>query len=922
MNIGEIYVQLTELIQSPFDRAEFPFRLLEFYNAPKATLTKLRSGTQNKGEEAGDVLWSRKLFFRPAAQGQAAATLDALKDAKATKTHKPRFLLATDGTEVAAYDVKADDTLHIDYAKLNDRFDFFLPLAGVEKYEAVAESQADIKAAGRLAKLHDEIERCNPDWLAPEKRHPLNQFLTRVLFCMFAQSTGSFSQDLFVKTVSQYGGPDGEDLQSLLKQIFDVMNVPEDRREGVPAHIRAFPYVNGGLFAESTQVPVFNKRAKRMLVEAAQLDWKEINPDIFGSMIQAVVDTEMRGDLGMHYTSVPNIMKVLQPLFLMSLEEEFDRARGHREERSLLRKLLTRISKIRVFDPACGSGNFLIIAYRELRTLEMRIFQRLDEVSGGTMTWREQSGVRLSNFYGIELADFAAETAKLSLWIAEYQMNQRFKGLFGEAPKSFPLREGGHIVCDNALRADWLEVCPPPTKTVQKENVFDLARVEKAHASETVADDEVETYIVGNPQFEGAREQSKSQKDDMRYCMARYEGVNSLDYVCCWFEKASSYLAQVKGAAGYVSTSSICQGQSVSLFWKRLLALDIEIHFAYRPFLWRNNAKQNAAVTCVIVGLRRPARQTKFIYDDANRKLVSNISPYLTENPNVFVEKRMTPIDNRPELVMGNQSIEGGNLILTTAEKSRLLSMAPEAERFIRPLYGANDFVQGVPRYCIWVRDDEREAAFSIPALAERFSKVEEYRRTGGEVAQSLTHIPYRFRYVHEARESMLLIPRHTTDRRDYIPIGLLDASPIVTDGIQVIYDADMYWFSILSSRMHMSWTKAVAGRIKADPRYSNTLVYNNFPLPELRASDVSVLEEHAWSVIAARESHPGKTIDWLYDPETMPGNLLEAHRALDEMLEKAYIGRTFRNETERLEHLFKLYVEMTAGSQREAVNA
>jgi hypothetical protein len=358
MNIAEIEIQLADLVKEPFDPSAFALRLLEIYNAPKATLTKLRTGSHNKGEQPGDVLWSRKIYFRPAANTQAAASLDALKESKAAKSQKPRFLLATDGNEVAAYDTKADEPLHCDYNKLNDRFDFFLPLAGIEKYEAIAENPADIKAAGRLAKLHDEIERRNPDWLAPDKRHALNQFLTRALFCMFAEDTGSFPPDLFVKTVSEFGGAEGENLQSLLKQIFDVMNVPVERRANLPAHIQAFPYVNGGLFADSTEVPAFNRRAKRLLVEASQLDWREINPDIFGSMIQAVVDTEMRGDLGMHYTSVPNIMKVLQPLFLMALEEEFARARDHREERSLLRKLLTRISKIRVFDPACGLWKF------------------------------------------------------------------------------------------------------------------------------------------------------------------------------------------------------------------------------------------------------------------------------------------------------------------------------------------------------------------------------------------------------------------------------------------------------------------------------------------------------------------------------------------------------------------------------------
>lgn len=925
MNIGEIYVQLTELIQSPFDRTDFPFRLLEFYNAPKATLTKLRSGTQNKGEQAGDVLWSRKLFFRPAAQGQAAATLDALKEAKAAKTHKPRFLLATDGTEVAAYDVKADDTLHIDYAKLNDRFDFFLPLAGVEKYEAVAESQADIKAAGRLAKLHDEIERHNPDWLAPEKRHPLNQFLTRALFCMFAQSTGSFSPNLFVKTISEFGGPDGENLQSLLKQIFDVMNVPEDQRAGLPAHIGAFPYVNGGLFAESTEVPAFNKRAKRMLVEAAQLDWKEINPDIFGSMIQAVVDTDMRGDLGLHYTSVPNIMKVLQPLFLMSLEEEFERARGHREERSLLRKLLTRISKIRVFDPACGSGNFLIIAYRELRTLEMRIFQRLDEISGGTMTWREQSGVRLSNFYGIELADFAAETAKLSLWIAEYQMNQRFKNLFGEAPKSFPLKEGGHIVCNNALRIDWLEVCPPPTKTVQKEKVFDLSRVEKVHATETVLDDEVETYIVGNPPYAGSVYQTANQKRDMEHVFeGRLASFRDLDYVASFYLRAADYCSSLDHVqAAFVSTNSICQGEQVAMLWPSIFEQGIEIGFAHQSFKWKNNATNNAAVICVVVGLRRQQAEPKLLFTESHSKKAHNIGPYLLEMGNVVVTKRSSPLSALPRMVKGNQPSDDGNFIFSSDERRALLSRFPHAERFLRRFYGSQEFIKGIERWCLWLERIDLAEAELIAPIAERIKAVERFRLDAqSQQSRDNAGTPFRFAYAPHQDVEAIIVARVASERRHYIPVGFMPPEAIISDNAYAIYEIPVHVFSVLSSRLHAIWALTVGGRMKTDYRYSNTLVYNNFPLPPLDSRQVSRLEELAWTVIAERESNPGRTIAWLYDPKSMPQRLLEAHRAIDDALEKIYIGRAFRSDSERLEHLFKLYAEMMAGREREAVNA
>ena len=921
MNIAEIEMQLAELVKEPFAPREFALRLLEIYNAPKATLTKLRSGTQNKGEHPGDVLWSRKLYFRVAGDGEAAMTLDALRESKVTKSQKPRFLLAADGHEVAAYDTKADEPLHCDYDKLNDHFDFFLPLAGIEKYEAVAENPADIKAAGRLAKLHDEIERCNPDWLVPEKRHALNLFLTRILFCMFAEDTGSFPQDLFVKTVSESGGGDGEHLQSLLKQLFDTMNLPEDHRSDLPAHIRAFPYVNGGLFADSTDVPAFNRRAKRMLIDAAQLDWCEINPDIFGSMIQAVVDTDMRGDLGMHYTSVPNIIKVLQPLFLMSLEEEFELARGHREERSLLRKLLTRISKIRVFDPACGSGNFLIIAYRELRSLEMRIFQRLDEISGGQTTWREQSGVKLSSFYGIELADFAAETTKLSLWIAEYQMNQRFKSLFGEAPKNFPLRDGGHIICGNALRLDWLQVCPRAMKTVQKEKIFDLARVEKVHATVQLLDDEAETFIVGNPPYVGGKKQSPVQKADMAAVFGTANQHRNLDYICAFFKNAAAYLANSDRGA-FVTTNSINQGTHVPTLWPRITEHGVEIYFGYSPFSWSNNAANNAGVTCTIIGLRHTSRDNKKLFGEGRSRIVRNINYYLVDGPDVLVQPASNPISALPKLITGNAAYDGGNLFLTERERDEIVVAEPRAERLILRASGTSEFVDGDRRWCLWIDDGDLDLAQSVPQIAHRIAAVLNYRREGGEVAQDLVDRPHQFRYRNRPTDSQILVPQVSSERRKYIPIGLLDRSTIITHLAFAIYEPNMSTFAMLNCRLHNVWVRAICGQLETRIRYSTTLGYNTFPVPALSAQQVEALEGHAWEIISQRESHPGRNIAWLYDPETMPASLLDAHRALDEAFERIYVGRPFRNDTERLEHLFELYVEMTSATQIEAAHA
>jgi hypothetical protein len=924
MNIAEIDVELADLVKAPFDPSEFPFRLLEIYNAPKATVTKLRNGSHKKGEESGDVLWPRKLYFRAAAIGQAAATVHALKNTKAAKSQKPRFLIVTDGHEVAAYDNKVDDMLHCDYDKLNDRFDFFLPLAGIEKYEAVAENPADIKAAGRLAKLHDEIERHNPDWLVPERRHALNQFLTRVLFCMFAEDTGSFPQDLFVKTVSEFGGANGEHLQSLLKQVFDAMNIPDDQRQDLPAHIRAFPYVNGGLFADSTDVPAFNPRAKRMLVEAAQLDWRQINPDIFGSMIQAVVDTDMRGDLGLHYTSVPNIMKVLQPLFLMSLEEEFERARGHREERSLLRKLLTRISKIRVFDPACGSGNFLIIAYRELRTLEMRIFQRLDQIEGGQATWRDQSGVKLSNFYGIELADFAVETAKLSLWIAEYQMNRRFESLFGEAPKSFPLRGGGHVVCGNALRLDWLKVCPPPTKTIQKEKVFDLARVEKVHATTTVTDDEAETYIVSNPPYQGARKQTPTQRGDLEYLFAGHPDYKDADYVICWFLKASEYVCSVGAKFAFVATNSVSQGEQVGFIWRRLFARDLEIEFAHTSFNWSNSARENAGVHCVIVGVRhRGAKGPKLLNDGTTRRLVKNISPYLIEGGDIFVSSAKTPLSPQmPKMVSGNMPRDGGHLLLSPKEASDLIVQYPQSKPLVRKLLGTQEFTVGEERWCLWIEDGDVELAKSIPPIRDRIEKVREFRSSSSaKTTRAYSTIPHKFAQRCHKDAQAIIVPKLTTDARVFITPGFVDGSVIVTDLAFVIFDAEPYIFGLLSSTLHSQWVRTVSGRFRMGIRYSSNISYNTFPVPKLSSVLVQALEERSWDIVAARDKYPGKTIDWLYNPDTMPKDLLDAHHALDEALERAYIGRPFKSNTERLEHLFALYAEMTSDKQKDVAN-
>jgi len=901
MNPTQIESRLAELIKVPFDRDEFIFKFIEVFNVPKASIAKLRSGTTNKAGKKGDLLWKLKLYYSACESGQTAERLDEIKACKSARTHKPHFFITTDGQDVAALDFKTGEPLHCDFANLNDNFGFFLPLVGIDKYKAVEEKNLDIKAVGRVSKLYDEIIRVNPDWKAPEKHHVRNQFMTRLLFCMFVEDTGGFEKDLFVKAISEFGGVDGEHLQTLLRDIFQVLNVPEKKRRKLLAHIKAFPYVNGGLFAEVIEPPIFSKRAKRLLIEAAELDWQDINPDIFGSMVQAVVDPGMRSELGIHYTSEDNIMKVLSPLFLMSLDADFDKAMGHCEERTLLNTLLNRIHKIRVFDPACGSGNFLIIAYRELRALEMRIFKQQKELDGASFTLRH-SGVKLSNFYGIELADFAAETAKVSLWIIGYKMNHQFKNLFGEAPPDFPLCEGGHIHTDNALRLNWLEVCPPLNKS----------------------DKDVETYLVGNPPYLGRTQQTKEQKFDIAHVFQDITNkFRKLDYVACWVLKAAKYSEKINSQFSFVSTKSICQGEQVALLWPLVLKNTREISFAYEPFKWSNNTGNKAAVNVVVFGIRTHSKQKKLLFSDQHSRVVQDICPYLVEGDNTIIFPISNAKTDKPILKFGNMPADGGNLIFSLQEKEGIVLRYPNSEKFFKRLFGSQEFIKGIERWCLWIKDNDLLEAKSFPPIAKRIAGTLKMRLASIDTGtRKLAKRPHQFREVNELKKHLILMPKVSSENRKFLPVGLITGNAIITDLAFGLYDSTIDIFSILSSRLHRVWAERVCGFLGTSLRYSNTLGYNTFPIPPLSDEQKQTLEAHAWDIIAAREAYPGKTIAWLYDPKTMPENLLAAHQALDDNLEKIYIGRPFKNDTERLEHLFKRYAEMTATEERSVAHA
>jgi len=879
MNIAGIESSLRDLVEAPFDSGSFIYRFLEIYDAPKATITKLRQGTSGYFLLTGDLLWKKKLFFRIAPKGQTAATVDALAADPLTKKHVPRFLIAIDGEEVYAQDIKTDQTCYIPFDKLNDAFDFFLPLAGIERYEGVVENPADIKATARLAKLYDAILEANPDWVGHDHTHELNLFMTRMLFCFFAEDTSIFDNDLFTSSLMTLSREDGTDTSSVLQTIFTAMNTPNDGRGGLPEYARRFPFVNGGLFRDQTPIPTFSKRARRLLKECGALSWRDINPDIFGSMIQAVVEPGMRGDMGMHYTSVPNIMKVLQPLFLLSLEEEFESAR---DSETKLQKLLKRIYSIRVFDPACGSGNFLIIAYRELRKLESRIFERLREIA---RQWSlPMTGVHLTQFFGIELADFAAETAKLSLWIAEYQMNELFKAEFGSAPPALPLRDSGNVVHGNACRLDWERVCP---------------YIEGK-----------ETYIVGNPPYVWSGDQSPDQKDDLKHIFSsEIKSCGILDYVSIWILKGADYCSTANAQCSFVSTNSLFQGEQIGIIWPLVLKRDIEIGFAHQPFKWKNLATNNAGVTCVIVGLRKKSPARKVLFTDKTSREVKNIGPYLIEMNDEVVSKSTTPMFGLPRMQYGNKPVDGGNLILSPEAKHNLLSTNPEAEQFIKRFFGSQEIIKGIERWCLWITDDKLNLALEIPEIQQRVQNVYKLRTESTDIScKKMAERSHQFREMYLAKGFAIVVPAVSSEGRDILPCAILNGESVVSNRCYQIIDADIYLFSIIVSRMHYIWAYTVGGKLETRFNYSNTIIYNTFPIPDLSLAQKEALETRAWAIIEAREANPGKTLSDLYDQKTMPENLFRAHQELDEELENVYIGRKFRSDMERLEHLFKLY--------------
>ena len=880
MNASQIEKKLQELIEN-FNKETFIYDLLLVYNLPKATITRLKKGTANLSKKEDEVSLKKKLFFKEEYTEDLHLTITQI--VKKIK-HQQRFVIVTDYKTFLAIDTKTGAGLDIPLKDLSKNYDFFLPWAGMEKAQHQEENPADVKAAVKMAKLFDEIKKDNPD-NSPEFIHELNVFLSRLLFCFFAEDTNIFKDSQFTNAIESHTQNDGSDLKQYLEKLFIVLNKPKKNRKDLPEFLNDFPYVNGGLFADKINIPKFSSLSRKVMIESGRQDWSAINPDIFGSMFQAVISVDQRGSLGQHYTSVPNIMKVIEPLFLNDLKEAFVKAKGNPKK---LNELLFRLKNIKIFDPACGSGNFLIIAYKELRRLEMQVFKEL-----GTMAL---SQISLSQFYGIELDDFAHEIAILALWLVEHQMNVAFFKEFGRTNPALPLTEAGNIVQGNATRLDWETVCP------KKEN------------------DEI--YILGNPPYIGAKLQDKSQRLDLAFVFKGVKDFKNLDYISIWFLKSAVYIKGTNNEAAFVSTKSIVQGNQVGKLWPHLYKNNVEVGFGYLPFKWTNNAKDKATVQVVILSIRdKLSKKNKYLFTEQNSKTVNNIGPYLNEGASIIVSSRRSSISSLPEMVFGNMPLEGNNLKLSQEEKNILLEEYPLAQEFVRPLIGGAEFLKDIKRFCLWIEDEELEIAQQTKPIKDRIALVKQFRENGGNVARSLVARSHQFRYRRTAENNFILIPRTTSERRDFMQCGFFDDNYIALESAQVIYDSKPYIFSIISSRIHMLWVKAVGGYLGTSIRYSTEICYNAFPFPKISKQRKEELTQCTLNILSERSKYSEKTIAQLYDPDKMPAGLKEAHRLNDLAVERCYRSTPFTSNEERLEYLFKLYEKMIAEEkQKEAL--
>lgn len=885
MELDKIIVKLNEAINNR-NAEGFLSLFMDAYGYSRTSISRTINGT---GAIAHDGVYDRKKDFLIRFIDKTPFIEKTFQESLEEAHNKERFVIVTDFDKLLAKDMKTKEGISIAFKDLPDHYEFFNPLRGIEKLDIITENAVDVKAAQKMSALFDEIQKTNPCTTTIE-RHAMNVFLNRLLFCYFADDTNIFSDGQFINSVHQNTEKDGSDLSDYLKNLFHVLNTPEKERNCGPCY-KHFPYVNGGLFRDEYPIPNFNAKSRQHLIECGEFNWSAINPDIFGSMFQTVVDPQHRSELGQHYTSVTNIMKVLNPLFIDDLREELDNIIAIADENSSsalrmkkdkkLDEFRVKLTKIKVFDPACGSGNFLITAYKEICHLEMKAIEEYFQKVFPTLS------IEINHFYGIEIDDFPAEVAKLSLWLTQHQMNMECAEVGIETKPTLPLQEAGHIVCANALTTPWEEVCPY--------NEGDIV------------------YIAGNPPFTGGQSLDDDQREQKNAVLEGCPNVGYADLVSAWFLLSAKYINKHQTVrVGLVSTNSIYQGIQVGI-WGLLKELGVKPFFAYQPFKWSNNASNKAGVIVTITGLMKDSlNDKKYIYSDSLRIEVSNIGPYMAES-DIIVSSHNTPICmGIPLMLLGSCFADGGNLILSKDERDLLLNEYPNSAKFIHLCIGSQEFIRGEQRWCLWINEEDLYEAKTIPFINSRIEKVKEFRlaskKKGTREKANIPWAPTENRY---RKADSIFLPRDSSSSREYIPMGFLDANSVVNSPNFAVYGAPIWLFGLMESKMHMAWIKIVCGRLKTDYRYSVSLGYNSFPFPSISDEKKNQLESTARGILMAREENYEMTLAQQYAPDKMPAVLRAAHDANDMLVDSLYNPQGFANDEERLNELFKRYSKL-----------
>jgi hypothetical protein len=836
-----------------------------------------------------DLLWKGVILIEHKSRGrdldrafqQALDYFPGLKEAEL-----PKYILVSDFARFRLYDLEEDTRTDFALKDLHKHVKLFGFIAGYQSHSYKEQDPVNIKAAQLMGRLHDRLREIGYDG------HALEVYLVRLLFCLFADDTGIFEKNQFVEYIQRNSREDGSDLAQQLAGLFQVLDTPKDKRlKNLDEQLAAFEYINGSLFKEALPLASFDHDMRELLIDSAALDWGKISPAIFGSLFQSIMDKTARRNLGAHYTSETNILKLIHPLFLDDLRTEFNKVKGNK---NLLTEFHRKLASLTFFDPACGCGNFLVISYRELRLLEIDILrvlyqggQQMLDVS--TVVWLD-----VDQFYGIEIEEWPARIAEVAMWLMDHQMNLMISEEFGNYFARLPLKKSAHIVNANALRTDWESVVP-------KDKL---------------------SFILGNPPFLGKTYQSDEQKADLELVFHGMKNAGLLDFVAAWYIKAAQYVQDSKIICAFVSTNSISQGEQVSVLWAEMLQhYRIKIQFAHRTFKWSNEASGKAAVHCVIIGFANFDVTTKTIFeyaDIAGEPLAikaKNINPYLVDALDSLLDSRTKPICHVPAMVNGSKPTEGGNLLLSDEEKNELIKNEPQAAKWIKPFLGAEEFINNVPRWCLWLVDANPQELRAAPLVNKRIQGVKEMRLASKD-AQTLKDAatPTLFQKIRQPESAYLLIPSVSSETRSYIPVGYLSQEIIVSNLAYAVPNATLFHFGMITSNMHMAWVRAVCGRLKSDFRYSNTIVYNNYPWPEAPTErQVKAVEVAAQAVLNARAAFPDNSLADLYDPLSMPPALVKAHQSLDKAVDACYGKKILETDSQRVAFLFELYQKITS---------